>query len=339
MAHGNRWEARLRRLAAGIDVNAQGITVVVLARSWRARQPVRVAGLAWQALAPGVVHGAELLDRAAVMDALRDAFELLPRACKRAASRCAMALPAALTQVSSLPLEQLALDVRPDDDDELLVGLEPLALAEAERVTGQERGELAVDWCVEPGPSLAGNGEPARYLTITAAAHEHLEARLECTTAAGLTLCVMDGEAHAALRAMRYMAALTTFIRAPEKRCAALWVGQDGLYGWIFTREAVMRETRYPCAQYATLTQALHALRREDTLDCALISGELRLLENWQASTGEMGDALACAILPFECATLATGAARTLSPLMPPNLLHASTCAVAFGLALRGVNE
>lgn len=339
MAYGRIWEGRLRRLAAGIDITARGVTVVVLGHGWRARQPVRLEGLAWLPLAPGVVHGTELLDRTALVEALCAAFNLLPRSCKRAVMRCAMALPAALTQVSSLPLEQLALDVRPDDDDELLTELEPLALAEAERMTGLERGDLAVDWRVAPGEALTDDGEPARCLTITAAANEHLQARLECAAQAGLTLCAVDGEAHAALRAMRYLAAFTVFAQAPQKSCIALWAGPDSLYGWFLAEAGIVREMCYPSPEYATLTDALQELQRKDRPDYALLSGDPDLLAKTQAaqvSGAASGNVLACPVLPFECARFATSASSL--PSAAP-LLHAPACAVAFGLALRGVNE
>jgi|GEM_PF-398878 len=338
MAYNSRWSARLGQLAMGIDITTQGVMVVALRRGWRAQQPVRVEGLAWQPLPAGAVQGADLPGRAALTEALRSAVGQLPRACQRAALHCAMALPAQLTQVSSLPLEQLALDVRPDDDDALLTSLEPLALAEAERITGQERSDLAVDWCVEPGATLADDGEPVRCLTITAAPWEHLESRLECATAAGLTLCVMDGEAQAALRALRYMAALTApappQAQAIHTPCVALWVGQHGLHGWALAANRAVRDIRYPSPDHATPADALRTLRGQDAPHHALLAGDPALLANWQMSINEAGDALGCSVQPFECAMFA---ARALPSPRPPTLLHTPACAVAFGLALRGV--
>ncbi len=49
--------------------------------------------------------------------------------------------------------------------------------------------------------SLTDAPRRRRSVTIAAAARQHLEARIECAAAAGVTLTAIDGEPHAALRA------------------------------------------------------------------------------------------------------------------------------------------
>ncbi len=69
-------------------------------------------------------------------------------------------------------------------------------------------------------------------------------------------------------------------------------------------------------------------------LGCALLGGEVELLDGVGFSVADLGDVLGCTVLPFECASLGD-----LRAPLPVELLHEPTCAVAFGLALRGVME
>ncbi|MDR3095767.1 MAG: pilus assembly protein PilM, partial [Paraburkholderia sp.] len=210
--------------------------------------------------------------------------------------------------------------------------LEPLVLAEAERVSGVERAELAVDWRV--GPLALECGVASLHeaqVTIAATARAHLEARIECATMAGVALCAVDDEAHAALRAMRHAAA---FELPPHEAWVALWIGADGVHGWFVAEESVARTMRFPALEHADLVEALRDLAGGEQTECAFVAGELAMLHGAHFSLADIGDVLGCPVLPFECAPLAD-ADRPLDA----GLLHDPSCAVAFGLAMRGVSE
>ncbi len=322
---GNSMLMKLRRFSAGFDVTARGVTLVVLSRRLQAARPVRIEWLARASLAPGAVAGVEILDRTAVARALADVIGTLPDSCTKSSLHCAMALPASVTLEARVPLASLGAAHLAADPRGLDAALEPLVLAEAERVAGIERNELAVDW------SLDETFARERYVRLAASARQHIEARIECAAAAGITLRTIDGEAHAALRAMQHAAALEL---QPGEPWSALWVGPDGLHGWYVVDDRIVREMRYPSLEYGDLVEALHDLTRGEQSGCALVSGELRILRETSLSLADIGDALGCAVLPFECATLADGTGA-----LTTTLLHEPACAVAFGLALRGVSE
>lgn len=332
----NAWQLSVRRFGAGIDLNAQGVRCAVLSRRLRTTGPVRIEWLGAWPLAPGAVAGAEILDRAAVSTVLRAAFAQMPAWCAAQAMRCAMAIPASATFSASMPMAQLA--VSGEQDTGFLptgpawTAFEPAVLAEAERVAGLERDALAVDWFVDESLHHVADGGPGgHYVTIAAASRHHLESRLECAAAAGFTLHTLDGEPHAALRAMRHAAKVEL---QPYEPYAALWVGGDGVYGWRVVDGLVACEIRYPALEYPDFVDALRELSKGAAVRCALLSGDLQLLVGAGFSLADVGDVLGCPVLPFECAALADGT----RPLAP-ELLHEPACAVAVGLALRGVME
>jgi Tfp pilus assembly PilM family ATPase len=317
---------KVRRFAAGIDVSREAVRLVVLSQRLRMGEQMRVEYLAAVPLAAGAMAGVEIVDRAAVTRAMREVFADLPRACASHTLRCAMALPGSATLMSNLPLArfgvagELAVAGGPT-----LAGLESAVLAEAERLAGIERHALAVDWFIDGAPRRAAS------VTIATAGRQHLEARIECAAAAGLTLTAIDGEPHAALRALRHAAMLEL---EPHETYAAIWVGADGVYGWRIADEAVAGETHYPAPEHADLADALRDLADGGGLGCALLGGEIELLDGVGFSVADLGDVLGCTVLPFECVSLGD-CARALSA----ELLREPTCAVAFGLALRGVME
>jgi len=319
-----------------VDVTAAGVALVVLSRRARVGAPVKVEWLAHAPLPRDAMRGAEIADRAALADALRAVFGGLPRGCGAAALRCAMALPVAATVVASLPLARFAHAHCIDGDARMLASLEPSVLAEAERITGAERHELAVDWCLdpasdEPAPPDDETGGRAGRVTITSAPRQHLEARIECAAMAGVTLCAVDGDAHAALRAMRHAAALEL---SPDDPYVALWVGPDGVHGWYLADDLIVREMRYPAPEQADLVDALRALPGGGAAGCALIAGDVGALEDAHLSMADLGRVLGCPVLPFEAATFVHAEQR-----FDANLLRDPAFAVAFGLALRGVGE
>lgn len=322
---------RLRRFGAGVDVTASGVRLAVLSRRAHRTAPVRLEWLAYAALPHDTVAGAEIVDRAALVSALRDVFGRLPPACEAAALRCAMALPAAATCVGAVPLAQLAPVGCADRDDGVLAGLEPMVLAEAERLSGIERHELAVDWRLEP-PSPAEEARGTRpHLVFAYAPRQHLDARIECAAMAGISLSAIDSDAQCALRAMRHSA---LFELSPDEAYVALWIGPDGVHGWYLAEDRIRREMRFPALEYADLVEALRDLLQGAEAGCAVIAGDVGLLRDTRLSLADIGGVLGCPVLPFECAAFAE-----IGPPLPAHLLHDPAGAVAFGLALRGVGE
>lgn len=324
-----------RRFGAGIDVGARGVTLVVVSQRLFGGGPLRIEWLGRVPLAREALSGAEIVDRQALVGALQEVFGALPPACAQAALRCAMALPPGATLLASLPLARLAApaaSARRPDISGFYTDLEPLVLAEAERVSGVERTDLAVDWRV--GPLALECGAASVHETrvmIAATARAHLEARIECAAMAGIALWAVDDEAHAALRAMRHAAA---FELPPHEAWVALWIGADGVHGWFIAEESVARTMRFPALEHADLVEALRDLADAEQTGCALVAGDVAMLDGVHFSLADIGDVLGCPVLPFECAPLAD-ADRPLDV----NLLHDPSCAVAFGLAMRGVSE
>ena len=330
MAFKNSWlqamQSGRQRFAAGIDVGSQNVRLVVVSQRSRARGALHLEYVNTVPLSAGAMAGTEIADRQAVSRALRDVFAGLPRACSAQALRCAMAVPASATLTTTVPLARLAAQSHcVEDGGHALAGLEPAVMGEAERIAGLERHALAVDWFVDETPS------PIRSVTIAATARQHLEARMECAATAGISLTAVDGEPHAALRAMRYAASREL---DPHEPYAALWIGSDGVYGWRIVDDRIAGEMRSPAPEHTDLADALRDLVHGPELDCALVCGEVDLLDGVGFSLADLADVLGCTVLPFECAALG-GLVRPLSD----ELLHEPAGAVAFGLALRGVFE
>ncbi|WP_027212969.1 type IV pilus biogenesis protein PilM [Burkholderia sp. WSM2232] len=319
-------QAGMQRFAAGIDVSSQDVRLVVVSRRARASASLQIEYMRTVALPANAMAGIEIADRQALARALRDAFAELPHLCATSALRCAMAVPASATVMATVPLARLAAQSGCEEDGgHELAGLEPAVMSEVERIAGLERHALAVDWFVEERPTLV------RSVTIAATGRQHLEARIECAAAAGISLTAIDGEPHAALRAMRYAAAREL---DPHEPYVALWIGADGVQGWRLVDDSISAEMRYPAPEHSDLADALRDLLQGPEFDCALVSGELHLLEGVGFSIADIADVLGCTVLPFECAALG-GVSRQVSD----PLLHEPAAAVAFGLALRGVLE
>lgn len=330
MTFRNSWLQNLQlgtqRFAAGIDVATQAVRLVVVSQRSRESAALHIEYVSTVPLAPGAMAGTEISDRHAVARALREAFANLPRACSNQALRCAMALPASATLTATVPLTRLAaLAGGAEDGGHELAELEPAVMDEVERIAGLERHALAVDWSVDESPA------PIRTVTIAATARQHLEARIECAATAGISLTAIDGEPHAALRAMRYAASHEL---DPTEPYVALWIGTDGVYGWRMVDDGIVGSIHYPAPEHADLADALRDLVHGPVLDCALLSGEVDLLDGVGFTLADIGDVLGCTVLPFECAALGGLARRLDDPL-----LHEPAGVVAFGLALRGVLE
>jgi len=196
---------------------------------------------------------------------------------------------------------------------------------EAERVAGIERHALAVDWYVDDSPKRPGT------VSIAATAREHLEARIECAAMAGITLTTVDVEPHAALRALRHAATFELELHEPY---AAIWIGSDGVYGWRIEGETIAEEIHYPSPEYSCVADALRDLAENNLNVCALVGGEIELLEGVCFSLADIGDVLGCSVLPFDCSSLSDD-----NVIPQSELLHEPAFAVAFGLALRGIAQ
>ncbi|MFP4904753.1 hypothetical protein ACLFKT_37710, partial [Paraburkholderia sp. BR14261] len=101
MGFGNPLLLGARRFAAGVDLSVRGVTLVVLSQRIVGAGPVRLEWLASAPLAREALAGAEIVDRAAIVAALRCVFGELPRASAAASLRCAMALPTSATLVAT----------------------------------------------------------------------------------------------------------------------------------------------------------------------------------------------------------------------------------------------
>ncbi|TXC88373.1 type IV pilus biogenesis protein PilM [Paraburkholderia azotifigens] len=309
----------MRRQAVGIDVGAQAVRLVALSCSARKMEPIRIECVALEPLAPGAMAGADIVDRQAVARTLCAAFGNLPQQCVSAALRCAMAIPGSATFTTRLHAAHV------NGPSRMSASLEPAVLMEAERIAGIERHALAVDWFVEDSPLHPG------AVSIAATAREHLEARIECAAMAGVTLTTVDVEPHAALRALRHAAKFELDLHDPY---AAIWIGSDGVYGWRIEGETIADEIRYPSPEYSCVADALRDLAENNLSVCALVGGEIDLLEGVCFSLADIGDALGCSVLPFDCSSLSDG-----NVIPHSELMHEPSFAVAFGLALRGIAQ
>ncbi|HXZ10377.1 MAG TPA: pilus assembly protein PilM [Paraburkholderia sp.] len=314
----------VRRFAAGIDVGQREVRLVVLSRGLRGSGLVRLEFIASAPLFPGAMAGPEIVNRSAAGDALRDVFSQVPAACSMHTLRCAMAMPASATLTTSVPLSRLGSSPRAAGDRHTLAALEPAVMAEAERVAGIERHALAVDWFIDESPQRTG------CVTIAATARAHLEARVECAAAAGITLTAVDGEPHAALRALRHAAALEL---DPHEPYAAVWIGDDGVHGWRIADESVAAEIRYPAPEHSGLADALRELG-DASVGSVIVCGQIGLLDDVGFSMADIGDAMGCTVLLFDCSLLGDCAHA-----VPDELLQQPSLAVAYGLALRGLME
>jgi Tfp pilus assembly PilM family ATPase len=318
-----------RRFAAGIDLGPREVRLAVLSQRGRGAGPVSVECLAVVPLAGGAMAGAQIVDRGAVALALSDAFAQLPAACATRKLICAMAVPGSATVVATVALSRLAPRTQRATPMQALAGIEPAVMAEAERVAGIERHALAVDWFIDDAPSDASRKAPS--VTIAATPRQHLEARVEAAAAAGIELIALDGEPPAALRALRHAAEIEL---NPRECYAALWVGGDGVYGWRIANDVIEAHIRYPAPEHDDFADALRELAHGGALGCALLGGELDLLGSVGLAIADVADLLGCSVLPFECGAFCDGSSR-----VPVELRQASSFAVAFGLALRGVFE
>lgn len=315
-----------RRFAAGIDVTEQAVRLAVVSKRPHANRPVCVERLEEVLLEPGVVVAGDFIDRPAITAALREAFSRLPARGSLRSLRCAMALPASATLTAQVPLSRLshsgALTVAGGRDPRGL--LEPAVLAEAERIAGMERGALAVDWSVEP------REDGCAQVSIAATGRRYVESRVETAAGADIMLSAIDGEPLAALRALRYSAAMEI---DPDDRFIACWVESSGLHAWLVGADGVEKEMRFPSAGQGSAAEALAALGRHGArIHWFYIGGDIDLLARAGLSSSMLAAMFSCPVMPFECAPFCNGATR-----VDERLRHSPLFTVALGLALREV--
>lgn len=86
--------APMRRFAAGIDVGPLEVRLVIASRARRGRRPIAVEWIGLAPLVPGSLAGADVVDRAAVTEALSSLCARLPRRRAMRGMPWAMAIPA-----------------------------------------------------------------------------------------------------------------------------------------------------------------------------------------------------------------------------------------------------
>jgi Tfp pilus assembly PilM family ATPase len=314
-----------RRFAAGIDISERAVRLAVVSKRLQANRPVCVERLEEVLLPQGAVIGGDFIDRGVISAALREAFSRLPVRGALRSLRCAMALPASATLITRVPLARLAHDDRmPASGRDPRGLLEPAVLAEAERVAGIERAALAVDWSIE------AREDGCAEVSIAATGRQYVESRVETAAAADIVLSAIDGEPGAALRALRYSAAMEI---DPQERFIACWVESAGLHAWVVGEDGVENELRYPSPEYSSATEALADLAGDGPrVHWIYIGGDIELLNRAGVSTQMLAASFACPVMPFECAPFCNGAQR-----VDERLAHSPLFAVALGLALREV--
>ncbi|MGS0895793.1 competence protein ComA [Burkholderia stagnalis] len=304
-----RWVARFaqgRHRSTGIDVGAGEVRVVVLSRRGRVAD-VRVEGLAREPIAPS--GGPEAARWAAVARALLAAVSRLSTAGVRSDARGVMALRDDEMRIATL-------DLAGRDD------VADAARQAAERISGLAPDGLAFDWRQDDD---AGPAE----VSVAAAPLALLERRIDVAAQAGIDLTVVDGEAAAALRALRYAA---QFELDAQGAYAALWFSDAGVRGWRIDGAVAAPVLALAGDVPAALSDALRQCALEP-VQCVLVAGDERCMARFGLSVADIGDALGAPAVPFDCVGWDG------RPSAPVGVPGGPAYAVAFGLALRGVWE
>ncbi|WP_186237535.1 pilus assembly protein PilM [Burkholderia gladioli] len=202
--------------------------------------------------------------------------------------------------------------------------LEQAVYAEAERSTGMPRDSLAIDWCVNdilyPGRLVIASTDQAR-----------IDLRVDAVAAAGFMLTGIDGEPHAALRAIRQVAVAET---EPDEPYVAIWIGEGSVDAWRVEGMTVATHLSAPSVSHANLAELMRDLAGRGLAECAFVGGNFAMAGDMPpAMFAEIADPLGCLVLPFECAPYCR------NPHIDAAARHSPVLAVAFGLALRGVYE
>jgi hypothetical protein len=89
----------------------------------------------------------------------------------------------------------------------------------------------------------------------------------------------------------------------PCEPYVAVWIGTDGVHGWRMADGVIDGDMHYPAPEHTDLADALRDLTGGPRFDCALVGGEVDLLDGVGFSLADIGDVLGCSVLPFECAS------------------------------------
>ena len=100
---------------------------------------------------------------------------------------------------------------------------------------------------------------------------------METAATANIVLSAIEGEPCAALRALRYSAAMEI---DPQERFVACWVESAGLHAWFVGEDGVENEVRYPAPEYSSATESLTDLAGDDPdVQWIYIGGDIDLLD------------------------------------------------------------
>lgn len=300
-----------RRFAAGIDVGAREVRLVIASRKRRGAHPVRVEWIGTAPLPPGAMSGVHIVERALVAETLASLCARWPRQLPMRGMPCSMAVPGEEASISLSAMT--AARSYPNRKDAASCGMgegEPFLFDGAGQPCGHDAGE--------------GQGRGS---------HGLVQARVELAAAARIALSSVECEPLAALRALVYAGEHT---RMAGERYGAIWAGYGGVFGWRIADSAVEAAIRFPGGEHPDLDAALRLLAGAEGLDGALVGGDVALLERIGLTLADIGERLGCSAAPFECSPFGCRPAA-LGELK--GWKHGATFAVAFGLALRGVAQ
>ncbi|MGN6315329.1 hypothetical protein [Trinickia sp.] len=300
-----------RRFAAGIDVSAREVRLVIASRKRRGAHPVRVEWIGAAPLPAGAMSGVHIVERALVTEALASLCARWPRQLPMRGMPFSMAVPgdAASISLSAMTATRSRSDRKAASSCEIGEG-EPFLFDLAGQLCGHDAGE-----------ARAG------------ASHPLLQSRVEAAAAAHIALASVECEPLAALRALVHTGEHT---RTAVQRYGAIWAGYGGVFGWRIADRLVEAAIRFPGGEHPDLDAALRLLAGGEGLHAALVGGDVALLERIGLTLADIGERLGCSAAPFECAPFGCrpGALTDLE-----GWKHGAAYAVAFGLALREVTQ
>lgn len=300
-----------RRFAAGIDIGAREVRLVIASRKRRGAHPVRVEWIGAAPLPPGAMSGVHIVDRALVAEALSSLCARWPRQLPMRGMPCSMAAPGEAASISISALKATRSYSNRIDAASCAIG-------ECESFLFGGAGQM----CGHDGD--VGRGS---------ASHRLLQARVEVAAAARIALASVECEPLAALRGLVYAG---EHARMAGDRYGAIWAGHGGVFGWRIADRLVEAAIRFPGGEHPDLDGALRLLAGTEGLDGAFVGGDVGLLERIGLTLADIGERLGCSAAPFECSPFGC---RPAALAEFKDWKHGATFAAAFGLALRGVAQ